>query len=182
MGWGDLHISSRLLRLPLLFLCRSMERLPVDVCLKILSLLDHQNLATAQLVCRKWKILASDDTLWSNLFTQRWGVDHATFFAPEGSKLWKDVYAVQDRGDRVGLGLKIIREGDDYYLVHQGEIQRHLGSRRPKTGEIIHSPATVGEEEFSNMVEPSSGILDKILFFIGDLESASVHAKRSRVL
>ena len=52
-------------------------------------------------VCRKWKILASDDTLWSYLFTQRWGVDHATFFAPDGSKLWKDVYAVQDRGDRV---------------------------------------------------------------------------------
>ncbi|KAL3524436.1 hypothetical protein ACH5RR_017270 [Cinchona calisaya] len=134
-----------------------MERLPVEVSLKIFSLLDHQNLATAQLVCRKWRILASEDSLWSNLFRERWGLDRAMFFAPEGSKLWQDVYVVQDRGDRVGLGLKIIREGDDYYLVHQGEIQRHLGTRRPETGEIYHSSSTLREEEFSNGEEPCSG-------------------------
>lgn len=65
-------------------------------------------------------------------------------------------------------GLKIIREGDDYYLVHQGQIQRGLGSRR-ESAEV---------EE----VASSGGILDKILFFIGDMEAASMHAKRNRLL
>ncbi|CAI9086951.1 OLC1v1020893C1 [Oldenlandia corymbosa var. corymbosa] len=162
------------------------EKLPSDLWLKILCLLDHQSLATAQLVCRKWRFLASDDTLWSNLFIERWGTDRAAFFSPAaGSKLWKDVYVTQDRGDRIGLGLKIIREGDDYYLVHLGEIQRHLGSRRPVSEEIFDFPSatTLREEDCHNEEEErSSGILDKILFFIGDLESASLQAKRSRVV
>lgn len=77
-------------------------------------------------------------------------------------------------------GLKIIREGDDYFLIHQGQIQRDLGSRRQvdplncKNGE--RDADSVNEEQ------PSSGILDKILFFIGDMETASIHAKRSRLL
>lgn len=54
-------------------------------------------------VCRKWKLMASDDALWENLFKERWGEDHATFYAPNGSKSWKQVYEVQDRCDRVGL-------------------------------------------------------------------------------
>lgn len=54
-------------------------------------------------VCRKWKLVASDNTLWSNLFKERWGEDHAAFYAPVGSKSWKDVYEVQDRCDRIGL-------------------------------------------------------------------------------
>ncbi|KAG5229508.1 Secretory pathway Sec [Salix suchowensis] len=111
-----------------------MESLPADLCLKILSWLDHQNLAIAQQVCKKWNFLASDNKLWSNLFKERWGEDRAAFYEPDGSKSWKDVYEVQDRGDRVGLGLKIIREGRDYYLVHQGEIHQYLGSRRQRKG------------------------------------------------
>ncbi|XP_015870001.2 uncharacterized protein LOC107407255 isoform X1 [Ziziphus jujuba] len=167
-----------------------MERLPVDICLKIFCFLDHQNLATAQQVCRKWKFLASDNNLWSTLFKERWGRDHAAFYAPVSSKLWKDVYEVQDRCDRIGLGLKIVREGSDYYLVHQGEIQRYLGSRRQRKGVNNGSPLglkreVIGEgslqEEDSNE-ESCRGILDKILFFIGDLEVASTEAKRSRVL
>ncbi|KAL7003650.1 hypothetical protein U1Q18_004799 [Sarracenia purpurea var. burkii] len=121
-------------------------------------------------VCRRWKILAANNNLWSNLFEERWGRDHAAFYAPVDSKSWKDVYEVQDRCDRIGLGLKIIKEGGDYYLIHQGEIQRHLGSRQ-------HCKAS-NEGYLGD--EPSLGILDKILFFIGDLESASVCAKRSR--
>lgn len=62
-------------------------------------------------------------------------------------------------------GLKIIREGDEYYVVHQGEIQRHLGSLRQ------------GKHENS-----SHGILDSILFFIGDMEVATSDAKRRRLL
>ncbi|EOY23647.1 hypothetical protein QUC31_008354 [Theobroma cacao] len=164
-----------------------MERLPGDICLKIFCFLDHQNLATAQRVCRKWKVLASDNLLWSELFGQRWGIDQAAFYAPNpiDSRSWKDVYETQDRCDRVGIGLKIIREGGDYFLVHQGEIQRHLGSRRKRKG-VKDGPSSskteLRVEEAMKVEEPSRGILDKILFFLGDLEAASADAKRGRVL
>ncbi|XVF53334.1 hypothetical protein PTKIN_Ptkin05aG0091200 [Pterospermum kingtungense] len=160
-----------------------MDRLPADVCLKIFWFLDHHNLATALQVCRKWKVLASDNVLWSKLFVERWGMDQAAFYAPDPSTIdstsWKDVYETQDRCDRVGLGLKIIREGGDYFLVHQGQIQRHLGSRRKrKDCPSTSNPELRVEEEEE---EPCGGILDKILFFLGDLETASADAKRGRV-
>lgn len=47
--------------------------------------------------------MASENALWSDLFKERWGEDHAAFYAPVGSKSWKDVYEVQDRCDRIGL-------------------------------------------------------------------------------
>lgn len=82
-------------------------------------------------------------------------------------------------------GLKIIREGGDYYLVHQGEIQRYLGSRRKSKRATSCSLNTKGElrgDEFMKHEESCcGGILDKILFFIGDLEVASADAKRSRI-
>ncbi|XP_043697344.1 F-box/WD repeat-containing protein pof10-like [Telopea speciosissima] len=159
----------------------SMECLPSDLSLKIFCFLDHQDLATAQQVCRQWRVLASSNNLWCNLFKGRWGEHHAAFYAPHDSKLWKDVYQVQDRCDRVGLGLKIIRECDDYYLVHQGEIQRYLGSRKGEkvvSGRSNLKRSFVGEKSLATE-EPCLGIIDKILFFIGDLEVAS---KRSRVL
>ncbi|OMO93554.1 Secretory pathway Sec39 [Corchorus olitorius] len=137
---------------------------------------------------RKWKVLTSDNMLWSKLFRERWGTDQAAFYAPDPvhSTSWKHVYERQDRGDRVGLGLKIIREGGDYYLVHQGEIQRYLGSRRKRKDCASSSEAEmrVEVEESVKMEEeePSLGILDKILFFLGDLETASADAKRGRLL
>ncbi|XP_071709524.1 uncharacterized protein [Rutidosis leptorrhynchoides] len=161
-----------------------MEKVPDDVFMKIFSLLDHHHhLATAQQVCRKWKLIASENELWSNLFKQRWGIDRAIFYAPIDSKSWKDVYAVQDRCDRVGLGLKIIREGDDYFLIHQGEIQRHLGSRTLQLGSDnnVSDPRYSGDE-ITGRNDRQMGILDRILFFIGDLETASAPAKRGRLL
>lgn len=66
------------------------------------------NLLTAMLVsprsvCRKWRALTSDDELWRKLFSDRWGADAAAFYAPAGTKSWKDVFVVQDRCDRYGL-------------------------------------------------------------------------------
>ncbi|KAJ7965297.1 F-box-like protein [Quillaja saponaria] len=167
-----------------------MERLPVEILLQIFCFLDHQSLAVVQkgLLLQnktsdsfdwKWKLLGSDNTLWADLFKERWGDDRALFHAPVGSKSWKDVYVVQDRCDRVGLGLKIIREGSDYYLVHQGVIQRYLGSRRIRKQAASH-PVICEEGVLDE--RSCRGILDKILFFIGDLEVASADAKRGRVL
>ncbi|CAN1251044.1 F-box/WD repeat-containing protein pof10 [Linum perenne] len=155
-----------------------MESLPAELCLKIFCCLDHPTLASAQQVCKKWKAIGSEDTLWCNLFNQRWGTDRAEFYSPLDSRPWKDVYAVQDRCDRVGLGLKIIREGGDYYLIHQGEIQRYLGSPRHRKGQGTKEKEDDAESCIGN---GGNGILDKILFFIGDLEVASADAKRGRL-
>ncbi|WOK99003.1 hypothetical protein Cni_G07715 [Canna indica] len=151
-----------------------MERLPRELCLKIFHLLDHRSLAASVQVCRKWCVLASNDALWSNLFKERWGGDSAAFYAPGDSKSWKDVYIVQDRCDRFGLGLKIIREGNDYYLVHQGEIQRYLGTGKPQNG-------TDDGTAPPSSTDSKSVISDKILFFLGDLEAACTTAKRIRM-
>nr|GMC68289.1 F-box protein SKIP31-like [Ipomoea batatas] len=173
-GGDDLAAARFQTELSLSFLDK-MERLPSELCLKILRLLDHHNLAAAQLVCRRWKALGSEESLWCDLFKERWGLYHAAFYAPTGSRSWKDTYAVQDRCDRVGLGLKIIREGDDYYLIHGGEIQRHLGKKRDESSS--NTAKSVEEEE-----KPGLGMLDKILFFIGDLESATMQAKRNHLV
>ncbi|KAK1304483.1 hypothetical protein QJS10_CPB11g00654 [Acorus calamus] len=151
-----------------------MERLPTELLsLNIFCLLDHHSLATSIQVCRKWKGLASEDVLWQNLFKKRWGEESASFYAPvDGVKTWKQVYEVQDRCDRIGVGLRITREGEDYYLVHQGEIQSYLGRRKCRDNECGGGieRGVLAEEDKE---KPRSGILDKILFFIGDLEVAS---------
>ncbi|KAF9597160.1 hypothetical protein IFM89_016148 [Coptis chinensis] len=81
-------------------------------------------------------------------------------------------------------GLKIIREGSDYYLVWQGIIQRYLGSRNAtkiSSGRSNLKRASIPERSQEGK-ETCSSILDNILFFIGDLEVASCNAKRNRVL
>nr|XP_010919322.1 uncharacterized protein LOC105043464 isoform X2 [Elaeis guineensis] len=152
-----------------------MERLPEELCLRIFHLLDHRTLATTLQVCRKWRKLGSDNALWSSLFKKRWGEDSAAFYAPQDSRTWKDVYIVQDRCNRYGLGLKIIREGVDYYLIHQGEIQRYLGSCKRQAswdnGGLLQGKLEQQRLEIS----------DKMLFFIGDLEAACADAKHVRM-
>ncbi|KAG6484661.1 uncharacterized protein LOC122009826 [Zingiber officinale] len=152
-----------------------MERLPGELLLRIFHPLDHRSLAAARQVCRKWKAVASDDALWSNLFKERWGGDRATTsYAPNDSKSWKDVYIVQDRCHRFGVGTKIIREGSDYYLIHQGEIRRFLGTSQPIAG--VEGRAARRDDE-----ERASAISDRILFFLGDLETVCTAAKRVRM-
>ncbi|KAK8462851.1 hypothetical protein SEVIR_1G281300v4 [Setaria viridis] len=124
-------------------------------------------------VCRKWRALTSDDELWRKLFSDRWGADAGAFYAPEGSKSWKDVFVVQDRCDRYGLGVRIIREGKDYYLIYQGEIQRYLGSRQDTDGDGGGKDAPRQDAE-----DEQRQISNRILFFLGDLEAACADAKR----
>ncbi|KAM0924294.1 hypothetical protein ACQ4PT_004936 [Festuca glaucescens] len=98
----------------------SMDVLPGELCLKIFHLLDHQSLAAAPQVCRKWNALTCDDELWRRLFEGRWGADAAAFYAPapEGSKPWKEVFVVQDRCDRYGLYGRQDHQGRQRLLPH----------------------------------------------------------------
>ncbi|KAF9614720.1 hypothetical protein IFM89_020131 [Coptis chinensis] len=92
---------------------------------------------------------------------------------------WKAIRPQQQR-----RGLKIIREGSDYYLVRQGIIQRYLGSRNAtkiSSGRSNLKRASIPERS-QEVKETCSSILDNILFFIGDLEVALCNAKQNRVL
>lgn len=71
-------------------------------------------------------------------------------------------------------GVRIIREGSDYYLIYQGEIQRYLGSRQHVSCDSKDAPAQSSEDE-------QRQISDRILFFLGDLEAACADAKRVKV-
>ncbi|KAJ3680165.1 hypothetical protein LUZ60_016443 [Juncus effusus] len=148
-----------------------MEKLPVEICFRIFQLLDHKSLTTANQVSRKWRILSSDNSLWCDLFKKRWGQDSAQFYAPQEPKTWKGVYTVQNRCDRYGLGVKIIREGTDYYLISQGEIQRHLSSSQNKR--------KIAER--TSQQDEGSAISDRLLFFLGDLETACANAKLAKI-
>jgi hypothetical protein len=69
-------------------------------------------------------------------------------------------------------GVRIIREGKDYYLIYQGEIQRYLGSRQDTDGDCGEdAPRRDAGDEHRQ-------ISDRILFFLGDLEKACADAKR----
>jgi hypothetical protein len=57
-------------------------------------------------------------------------------------------------------GVRIIREGNDYYLIYQGEIQRYLGSRQDVHGDGKDEPQQRAEEERRQ-------VSDRILFFLG---------------
>uniref|UniRef100_A0A0D6QT45 F-box domain-containing protein n=1 Tax=Araucaria cunninghamii TaxID=56994 RepID=A0A0D6QT45_ARACU len=176
-----------------------METLPEEICHRIFFLLDHQNLAAAQQVCRNWKDLAIQDELWRNLFIKRWGADQANFYRPLHPKTWKMTYETQDRRDRVGLGWTITCEGCDYYIVYQGEIQHWLCSKKIKklnhgkpdfetedrSISTTNDSSTIQSEITETLpVEkgPCPGVFDKMLFFVGDLERASRQVKRSRIL
>lgn len=87
-------------------------------------------------------------------------------------------------GGYVFRGLKIIREGSDYYLVHQGKIQRYLGSRSQREGEdcTFNSEGEIAMNGSVEEEESREGILNRILFFVGDLEIALTDTKRCRLV
>ena len=67
-------------------------------------------------------------------------------------------------------GVRIIREGNDYYLIYQGEIQSYLGTSSCDAKDA--QPARSGGEAEKRQIS------DRILFFLGDLETAYADAKR----
>jgi hypothetical protein len=71
-------------------------------------------------------------------------------------------------------GVRIIREGKDYYLIYQGEIQRYLGSRQD-----TDTDGDCGKDApRQDAGDEHRQISNRILFFLGDLEKACADAKR----
>ncbi|KAK0211243.1 WD40 repeat-like protein [Desarmillaria ectypa] len=69
--------------------------LPTEVSLQIFSHLSAETLLTCALVCRRWQILANDQSLWKNLCLSRgwkWRQPPRThaFDTPKSSEAWQD--------------------------------------------------------------------------------------------
>ncbi|RWW81138.1 hypothetical protein BHE74_00010491 [Ensete ventricosum] len=81
--------------------------------------------------------------------------------------------APQEQNNRVLhlRGLRIITEGNDYYLIHQGEIQKSLGMCN------LRNESCDDVAPLQDVRERHSRIPDTILFFLGDLEAACAAAK-----
>eukprot|EP00250_Pteridium_aquilinum_P015476 c22604_g1_i2 orf=251-709(-) len=87
--------------------------------------------------------------------------------------------------------ISITREGFDYFLVHEGRLLRLLGScKSQKQGlddivcgvgekQSIHIPAALPLQEKNTVSQ--EGLVDKLFFFLGDLEYATRKPKRTRV-
>ncbi|KAG8373793.1 hypothetical protein BUALT_Bualt11G0062100 [Buddleja alternifolia] len=156
-----------------------------DGCMIIFYLYDDaKRCGLCVQVCRKWRGLASDDTLWSNLFKKDGGLIMLHFMLLQiltrgkMSTSFKTVVT-----NRIVIGVEDNKRRRMIIISFQGQIQRHLGSRQQESRAFNLENGITGGEECKDEEEGQcSSILDKILFFIGDMESASVHAKRSRLL
>eukprot|EP00250_Pteridium_aquilinum_P015475 c22604_g1_i1 orf=251-751(-) len=165
-----------------------MDELPSELCLRVFSMLDYRHLASAALVCRSWSNQSGQAHLWQRLYEQRWGKGASN---PCKFKSWKAAYEARDRCERVGMDISITREGFDYFLVHEGRLLRLLGScKSQKQGlddivcgvgekQSIHIPAALPLQEKNTVSQ--EGLVDKLFFFLGDLEYATRKPKRTRV-
>lgn len=165
-----------------------MDELPAELCLRIFSMLDYRHLACAALVCRSWSNQSGQADLWQRLYKQRWGEVN---FNCSKFKSWKAAYEAQDRCERVGKDMGITREGLDYFLVHEGKLLRFLGSCKSQQRGLVDG-IVYDVEEKQQMQVPAplpmegghasqEGLVDKLLFFLGDLEYATRKPKRNRV-
>ncbi|KAI5080830.1 hypothetical protein GOP47_0004013 [Adiantum capillus-veneris] len=162
-----------------------MGELPSDLLLRILSMLDHRHLASAARVCRSWNSLSRQAHLWQRLYEQRWGEGTSIF---SKLKSWEAAYEAQDRCERIGRDVCITREGLDYILVHEGRLLRLLGSRKmEKEGpndDVCEKKPMRMETSLTSQCKPSGsreGLVNDLLFFLGDLECATRNPKRIRV-
>lgn len=162
-----------------------MDELPSELFLRILSLLDYRHLANVALVCRSWSSQSREAGLWQRLYEQRWGNKTSN---PSKFKTWKAAYESQDRCERIGMDVSITREGLDYLLVHEGRLLRLLGSRKSQKqclNEIVSKKQPIHTAPLlPSKCKPSGsreGLVNELLFFLGDLEYATRKTKRIKV-
>ncbi|KAH7332522.1 hypothetical protein KP509_20G092400 [Ceratopteris richardii] len=162
-----------------------MDSLPSEVFLRILSMLDYRHLANAAQVSKSWSSQSGEGQLWRRLYEQRWG---QSTFDPKRFKSWKAAYEAEDRCERVGIDVNITREGLDYFLVHEGRILRFLGTcgtqRQALDDRACRKETVCIETSLNSQAKSSSssaGLVNKLLFFLGDLEYVTREKKRIRV-
>lgn len=167
-------------------------------------MLDYRQLASAALVCKSWSNRCGQTDLWQQLYVKRWGEGKSACCNSSKFRSWKAAYEAQDRSERIGMDMTITREGFDYLIVHKGEILRFLGSCKSESSQEEHGdmlcksktmapifadrgtepPCLSSKEEIilgTRMKHASSqGLLDKIIFFLGDLDYAMRKPKRNR--
>ncbi|CAG5133136.1 unnamed protein product [Candidula unifasciata] len=108
--WPQLHLLSVYMSKELHHGCPSncedlITWLPRDLALKVMSYLDPVSLCHAAQVCRVWRQLAEDQSLWCRFCCQtKWRLSKAaehkqviSHMCPEGSIQWKNVFAERFR-------------------------------------------------------------------------------------
>ncbi|KAL3684242.1 hypothetical protein R1sor_002264 [Riccia sorocarpa] len=179
-----------------------MDNLPIELVYRILSLLEYRPLASAARVCRTWRHLTDHAELWKTLYERRWGrtkepTAHFKNNTSPASESWKTAYEIQDRWDRIGEDMTIIREGDDYFLAQKGRLLRFLGTCSSDKTKVVDQAqrAVVGKSTNDGSTGTSTtttvaestmatgerfhsggkrsfnpGLLDKMIRFVGDLD------------
>ncbi|BBN03908.1 hypothetical protein MPTK1_3g00550 [Marchantia polymorpha subsp. ruderalis] len=174
-----------------------MDKLPIELIQRIFTLLDYRPLASAAKVCRSWRRLSDQEELWKSLYKKRWGSTKAAKVGLDisASQSWKSAYEIQDRWDRVGEEMTIVREGNDYFLAQKGLLLRFLGSRSSKTKDVRPKCATPVPRQDTNprkratncsesgVRSSAPGLLDKLIHFVADMDYEHRRlSKRAHVL
>lgn len=78
--------------------------------------------------------------------------------------------------------MRVIREGGKYYFIIQGKIHSYFGTREERR--VLKSRQWSGHnvsyEHHPFPIQMARGILDRIIFCMGDMETAQAEAKRAR--
>ena len=83
--------------------------------------------------------------------------------------------------------MNITREGLDYFLVHEGKLLRFLGTCKNKQRESVKNEETKQQVQVplvtveKDDATSQEGLVDKLFFFLGDLEYATRQQKKNRV-
>lgn len=73
-----------------------LDALPVDLGMRILSMLNVPALCALSCCSRAWNALSSDSALWSEMYVKRWRVETVNRFGEP----WKNLYKERDERER----------------------------------------------------------------------------------
>ncbi|KAL3722016.1 hypothetical protein ACJRO7_034376 [Eucalyptus globulus] len=142
----------------------------IQECQNLANILNQYCLAMRK---QAWRLLQNPSSLWSQLFKGLY--HHSTKFWHANKGLRPSWGWLSLLSGRDSIMHNLQWSGVNFYnglIIHQVELQHHLGPRTPcPSGSKRHQN---GEELMHKEAScQCRGILDKIMFFIGDLEVAS---------